>query len=129
MPNQSSVKENRAQVYNGEIYRSTTPEPKLKETISIQSKIQSANIYNRTTKLSNDSNCERPPNELCSQVSCNHGTIRKRLAMGKSTIILVVIVVFFVITHSNRLALKVYMTIFPHLNTRESFVRCLHMGR
>ena len=57
------------------------------------------------------------------------GSIRKKFSTGKSTMILVVIVVFFVITHSNRLALKVYMSVFPQLNTKENFTTCLQQGR
>ena len=59
----------------------------------------------------------------------NNGSIRKKFSTGKSTLILVVIVVFFVITHSNRLALKVYMSVFPQLNTKENFTACLKQGR
>ena len=59
----------------------------------------------------------------------NNGSIRKKFSTGKSTLILVVIVVFFVITHSNRLALKVYMSVFPQLNTKENFTNCSLQGR
>ena len=59
----------------------------------------------------------------------NQESIRNGFSPGKSTIILVVIVVLFCITHSNRLALKIYMISFPHLNTKENFTNCSLQGR
>ena len=56
-------------------------------------------------------------------------SIRTGFSPGKSTIILVVIVVLFFITHSNRLALKIYMISFPQLNTKEHFTSCSRQGR
>ena len=56
-------------------------------------------------------------------------SIRNGFSPGKSTVILVVIVVLFFITHSNRLALKIYMISFPQLNTRENFTSCSRQGR
>ena len=56
-------------------------------------------------------------------------SIRNGFSPGKSTVILVVIVVLFFITHSNRLALKIYMISFPQLNTRENFTNCSRQGR
>ena len=56
-------------------------------------------------------------------------SIRNGFSPGKSTIILVVIVVLFFITHSNRLGLKIYMISFPQLNTKENFTNCSRQGR
>ena len=75
-------------------------------------------------KTISEMNAERK----CLKTSSREG-IRKRFSTGKSTLILVVIVAFFVITHSNRLALKVYMSAFPQLNTKENFATCLQQGR
>ena len=47
----------------------------------------------------------------------------------KSTLILVAIVLLFILTHSFRLALKMYEVLMPHGNTLESFERCLSVGR
>merc|ERR1719367_2161254 len=90
-------------------------------------------------KLSNQKNCltristndNRYPKRLLKERSFeeSNGSIRKKFSTGKSTLILVVIVAFFVITHSNRLALKVYMSAFPQLNTKENFTTCLQQGR
>ena len=54
---------------------------------------------------------------------------QKRLSMDKSTLILVIIVTFFIITHSTRMASKLYMTIFPQLHTEENFIKCLRLNR
>ena len=59
----------------------------------------------------------------------NQESIRNGFSPGKSTVILVVIVVLFCITHSNRLALKIYMISFPQLNTKENFTNCSLQGR
>ena len=59
----------------------------------------------------------------------NQESIRNGFFPGKSTVILVVIVVLFCITHSNRLALKIYMISFPQLNTKENFTNCSLQGR
>ena len=59
----------------------------------------------------------------------NQESIRNGFSPGKSTVILVVIVVLFCITHSNRLALKIYMISFPQLNTKENFTICSLQGR
>ena len=57
------------------------------------------------------------------------GNFRKRLSMDKSTLILVIIVTFFIITHSTRMASKLYMTIFPQFHTEENFIKCLRLNR
>ena len=59
----------------------------------------------------------------------NQGSIRNGFSPEKSTVILVVIVVLFCITHSFRLALKIYMISFPQLNTKENFTNCSIQGR
>ena len=53
----------------------------------------------------------------------------KRLSMDKSTFILIIIVTFFIITHSTRMASKLYMTIFPQFHTEENFLKCLRRNR
>ena len=53
----------------------------------------------------------------------------KRLSMDKSTLILIIIVTFFIITHSTRMASKLYMTIFPQFHTEENFMKCLRRNR
>ena len=57
------------------------------------------------------------------------GKYQKRLSMDKSTLILVIIVTFFIITHSTRMASKLYMTIFPQFHTEENFMKCLRRNR
>ena len=75
---------------------------------------------------------ERTPSISCVRKSdkvFNQGSIRNGFSPGKSTVILVVIVVLFCITHSFRLALKIYMISFPQLNTKENFTNCSIQGR
>ena len=57
------------------------------------------------------------------------GKSLKRLSMDKSTLILIIIVTFFIITHSTRMASKLYMTIFPQFHTEENFMKCLRRNR
>ena len=47
----------------------------------------------------------------------------------KSSLILVAIVVLFILTHSYRLALKVYEVLMPQGNTFQNFKRCFSLGR
>ena len=47
----------------------------------------------------------------------------------KSSLILVAIVLLFILTHSYRLALKVYEVLMPQGNTYENFKRCFFIGR
>ena len=72
---------------------------------------------------------QRSSLDISRQNSSDNGSFKKRFSKGKSTLILIVIVVLFVVTHANRLALKVYMTAFPQFNTRENFNSCLRLGR
>ena len=72
---------------------------------------------------------QRSSLDISRQNSSDNGSFKKRFSKGKSTLILIVIVVLFVVTHANRLALKVYMTVFPQFNTRENFKSCLRLGR
>ena len=53
----------------------------------------------------------------------------KLFSMEKSTLILIIIVSLFIVTHSTRMASKMYMTIFPQFNTEENFIRCLQLNR
>ena len=130
LPNQSSFKTTGSQISESEKYSIAMIDTKLKENINIKDRRRkSVNIDNRKITVAIDNDAERPSIDSYNQVRRDYSSIRKRLSVEKSTLILVVIVVFFVITHSNRLALKVYMTMFPHLNTTESFKRCLHIGR
>ena len=55
--------------------------------------------------------------------------IRQRISTEKTTFILVAIVILFAITHSNRLALKMYMTLHPGYSSLDNFTRCLFLGR
>ena len=71
----------------------------------------------------NDEICPKQHTRQC------EGNFRKRLSMDKSTLILVIIVTFFIITHSTRMASKLYMTIFPQLHTEENFIKCLRLNR
>ena len=135
MPNKSSLNEKRDQLYNEKQFASTVLEPKINENKNKQTRmVKSVNFIDirqltSTSAKSSDDNGEGSSNNTSRQGSRNYRTTKKRSCTGKSTLILIVIVVFFVITHSNRLALKVYMTIFPHLNTKENFIQCLGLGR
>ena len=125
----SVLDEKRDQLFNEEKYISTVFE-KMKENKEIHPRlVHSVTFDIRNTNQSSDNNGERISNDLSAHRFCNYNGIRRRLSTGKSTLILVVIVVLFLIIHSNRLALKLYMTIFPHLNTKENFTRCLSLGR
>ena len=53
----------------------------------------------------------------------------KLFSMEKSTLILIIIVSLFIVTHSTRMASKMYMTLFPHFNTEENFIRCFQLNR
>ena len=131
MTNESSVvKEECDHVCNGHQYISTVFASKINENKCIHPKrVHSVNIDIRRNSPTIDENGERISTDFSPQGSRISDSVRRRSSTGKSTLILVVIVVFFVITHSNRLALKLYMTIFPHLNTKENFTRCLGLGR
>ena len=63
------------------------------------------------------------------QLSKINAKPQKRLVMDKSTLILIIIVTFFIITHSTRMASKLYMTIFPQFHTEENFMKCLRRNR
>ena len=69
--------------------------------------------------------------EIVSKRFTRKGEVKslKRLSMDKSTLILIIIVTFFIITHSTRMASKLYMTIFPHFHTEENFMKCLQRNR
>ena len=67
--------------------------------------------------------------KISDRVSDGQYSIRQRITTEKTTIILVAIVVLFVITHSYRLALKIYEVVMPQSNTMESFQRCYSIGR
>ena len=83
----------------------------------------------RKTKTLSVINNRRSLHQSFRSISSNNGSLRKRFSAGKSTLILITIVVLFVITHSFRLALKVYMTVFPQFNTDEKFTGCLRLRR
>ena len=51
------------------------------------------------------------------------------LSTERTTFILVTIVILFAITHSNRVALKTYMSLKPEYSSLENFTRCLMLGR
>ena len=74
--------------------------------------------------------CERNEEVVSKQLTrrCD-GNFRKSLSMDKSTLILVIIVTFFIITHSTRMASKLYMSIYPELLTEEHFIKCLRLKR
>ena len=65
-----------------------------------------------------------------SQNSLNKNAVTDlQLPTEKSTLILVSIVLLFIITHSYRLALKMYEVLMPQGNTFESFKKCQSIGR
>ena len=74
--------------------------------------------------------CEKNEEVVSEQLTrrCD-GNFRKSLSMDKSTLILVIIVTFFIITHSTRMASKLYMSIYPELLTEEHFIKCLRLKR
>ena len=131
LTNESSIlDEKHDQLLNGEQYISTVLESKINENKDIHPRrIHSVNVDIRKTNQSSDENGEQISTDFSTQGSSRYNNVRRRSSTGKSTLILVVIVVFFVITHANRLALKLYMTRFPHLNTKENFTRCYSLGR
>ena len=53
----------------------------------------------------------------------------RHIPAEKSSLILVAIVLLFILTHSYRLALKVYEVLMPQGNTFENFKRCFSLGR
>ena len=119
---------------NNTRYQSNDSKRKLTQIIKCKMPSKLSNINTSITvmatniqlpKTISEMNNERRPLEG----PRSSGSIRKRFSTGKSTLILVVIVAFFVITHSTRLALKVYMSVFPQLNTKENFTTCLQQGR
>ena len=52
-----------------------------------------------------------------------------QVAAEKSSLILVTIVLLFIVTHSYRLALKLYEVLNPDKNTYENFQKCYSIGR
>ena len=74
--------------------------------------------------------CEKNEEVVCKQLTRRYdGNFRKSLSMDKSTLILVIIVTFFIITHSTRMASRLYMSIYPQLLTEEHFIKCLRLNR
>ena len=59
----------------------------------------------------------------------SNDTQEKLFSMEKSTLIMIIIVSMFIVTHSTRMARNMYMTIFPQFNTEENFLRCLQLNR
>ena len=112
-----------------EVFYSNTVDVRADQIIECEMSIKLSNQKNCLTPITTNDN--QYPKRLLKGRSFeeSNGSIRKKFSTGKSTLILVVIVVFFVITHSNRLALKVYMSVFPQLNTKENFTACLQQGR
>ena len=98
----------------------------------ITTKSSNRKISKKRLSISKHQNHERTPSISSVRKSIkvfNQESIRNGFSPGKSTVILVVIVVLFCITHSNRLALKIYMISFPQLNTKENFTNCSLQGR
>ena len=93
--------------------------------LSKHNSLKHENIERRQNIVSvrSDEICPKQHTRQC------EGNFRKRLSMDKSTLILVIIVTFFIITHSTRMASKLYMTIFPQLHTEENFIKCLRLNR
>ena len=63
-----------------------------------------------------------------SRQSCQY-RVRKKITTEKTTFILVVIVVLFLITHSYRLSIRFYEALMPQSNTVDSFDFCFSLGR
>ena len=81
------------------------------------------------TKASTKNSRNTTFRKLSDRVLDGQYSIRQRITTEKTTIILVAIVVLFVITHSYRLALKIYEVLMPQSNTMDSFQRCYSIGR
>ena len=60
--------------------------------------------------------------------SCQY-SCRKKITTEKTTFILIVIVVLFLITHSYRLSIRFYEALMPQSNTVDSFDFCFSLGR
>ena len=75
--------------------------------------------------MHNDKHIGAPLLNIPRQNKVKDSVLKRSISRGKTTLVLMSIVAFFVITHSTRLALKVYMTIYPELSTKESWKRCL----
>ena len=111
------------------MYKSNTKQLSRQSTMSRGlSKHNSLKQENIAGKISVkcDKNEEAVSNQLTRR--CD-GNFRKRLSMDKSTLILVIIVSLFIITHSSRMASKLYMSIYPQLNTEEHFIKCHRLNR
>ena len=59
----------------------------------------------------------------------NQKNMDRNIPAEKSSLILVAIVLVFLLSHSFRLALKVYEVLMPQGNTFENFKRCFSLGR
>ena len=56
-------------------------------------------------------------------------SIRLRKSKEMSSYMLLSIVLLFILTHSFRLAFRIYEIVMPNGNTSENFVRCYNIGR
>ena len=68
---------------------------------------------------------------LCTCTKRNNIPINddRQIPAEKSSMILVTIVLLFIVTHSYRLALKLYEVLNPDKNTYENFQKCYAIGR
>ena len=57
------------------------------------------------------------------------GPVKLKMRVDKSAKVLVSIVILFIVTHSYRLALKMYEVSSPNTNTMESFTICFALKR
>ena len=98
---------------------------------AIFKKLSKANSIEHENDEGHHSVCSsRSSESVAKRLDQNYRVNRQNnLTVDKSSIILVIIVTLFILTHSTRMASKLYVTIFPHLNTKENFIKCLQNNR
>ena len=113
-----------------QIYKDDTLQLSRQSTIfkglSKHNSLKQENIEGRLSVM-----CEKNEEVLSKQCKrkCDGNFQKRRLYMDKSTLILVIIVTFFIITHSTRMASRLYMSIYPQLLTEEHFIKCHRLNR
>ena len=117
-----------------------------KDSKEVTSSLRNSNNYLRVPNLSNqEKNCipfrRMKSNSIAAPIVCtclqaagnthrdSPNNADRHIPAEKSSLILVAIVVLFILTHSYRLALKVYEVLMPQGNTFENFKRCFSLGR
>ena len=115
----------RTQMYKDDTFR-LSRQSTISRELSKHNSLKQENIEGTLSVM-----CEKNEEVVLKQLTrkCDGNFQKRRLSMDKSTLIIVIIVTFFIITHSTRMASKLYMSINPQLLTEEHFIKCHRLNR